>query len=263
MSEKKRARVRKQAYPKKFVNKKKKAKKQVVAPVGPLWTRSPGPLHPEIERVIAKPFLATIYLDHEFGGFRYPVPNNLPARTEGLHHRMLRRFFRGVELPKRRIPKKDAKRLPSSELDGKRADAALEQCIRTGQPPPGPGRVGCSAYATAVWNYWKENNHRPILAQLPVVIPHANVTTCGDYFTVHTNPITKRETLHLWELKTGWPHNPKNPDPMMPPLAYVWLTPRNRWQVQVMPVGYPFVDHFLQKCFPNLCTKVDVDAPRI
>jgi hypothetical protein len=84
-------RPRKQPYPKKFskpAKKKAKAKRE-----GPLWTRPDDtslPLHPEIDRQLAKPFLATIYLDAETESFRYPVPNNMPAKMDGIHTRMLR-----------------------------------------------------------------------------------------------------------------------------------------------------------------------------
>jgi hypothetical protein len=116
-------------YPKKFKGKRpasstKKNKKPKPRKDGPLWTRpdAEGPLHPDIDRVIAKPFLATIYLDEETESFRFPVPNNMPAMVDGIHTRMLRRFFRGKELPDFWIPGKNAKQLPSSKVDGQRAD---------------------------------------------------------------------------------------------------------------------------------------------
>jgi len=96
---------------------------------------------------------------------------------------------------------------------------------------------GTSAYATAVWDYWHEHSHRPVLAQLPVVITHANLITAGDYFTVHLCPFTRRETLCLWELKTGYPIEPKDPPSMtipMPNGEEVPLTPLNRYYLQVL-----------------------------
>jgi hypothetical protein len=130
--------------------------------------------------------------------------------------------------------------------------------------------VGCSAYATALWNYWKENHHRPVLAQLPVVIIHANVITCGDYFTLHTDPETGEQTLHLWELKTGWPKDPLDErEVMMPPLAYVKLTPRNRWQVQLMLTRMAYEKVCCFQTLPNSLTlahkelKMKIDAAHV
>lgn len=204
---------------------------------GPIWARPQpkGPIHPELDAQLAKPFLSTVYVDKTLDAFRYPHadPTAEHAITRGLHRCMRFRFFGGTELPAFRVPKGYPKRLASSKVDGSRADAALDECIRTGLPPPEAGKRGCSAYATAVWNYWREHHHRPVLSQLPVIIVHANVATAGDYFTVHTCPFTGEETLWLWELKTGWPQHEKRPDVMDAPLGHVWLTPENRWLLQV------------------------------
>ena len=204
---------------------------------GPIWTRpqGEGPIHPELDAQLAKPFLATIYIDTAHG-FRFPLGPGAGADAimEGLHKRMLNRYFRGVRLPEMRMSDSSSFRLPSSKLDGARADRVLEECIRTGKAPPGPGQRGCSDYATAVWQWWRDHGHVPVLAQLPVILGRFNVATAGDYFTIHRCPITQKCTLWLWELKTGWPVVPKKPGIMAPPLAAVWLTPENRWQLQVL-----------------------------
>lgn len=201
----------------------------------PVWVRPAGnlPIHPEIDKQLAKPFLSSVYID-PLHGFRFPCGEGVQdAIMEGLHKRMRNRYFRGHKLPAIRRVTEGMLRLPSSKADGSRADDVLEECIRTGQAPPPPGKRGCSEYATAVWNWWREHHHRPVLAQLPVILPKFNVATAGDYFTIHTCPYTKRETLWLWELKTGWPVIPREPDIMSPPLAAIWLTPENRYHLQV------------------------------
>jgi hypothetical protein len=121
--------------------------------------------------------------------------------------------------------------------EGSRADEALAESIRTGKPPPPANHKGASEYATAVWNYWKEHHHRPVLAQLPVIIVHALTATAGDYFTVHKCPFTQRETLCLWELKTGYPKMDGDPTTMtipMPGDEPVPLTSVNRYYLQVL-----------------------------
>lgn len=202
-----------------------------------IWVRpdAPGPIHPEIDRQLSKPFLSSIYIDEDRGCFRYPVNGQPDAIVEGIHKRMLRRFFRNIPLPKMRITiAGKTKRLASSMEEGSRADTVLEECVRTQQPPPPPGHRGCSPYATAVWNYWMENHHRPVVAQLPVVFSRFNVATAGDYITIRTDPQTGWQSVWLWELKTGWPATPKNPEIMAPPLAHVPMTAVNRWQLQLM-----------------------------
>ncbi len=222
---------------------------------GPIWTRPKGndPLHPQIDAQLCKPFLQSVYLDTSLKSpaFRYPIREGQPdAMTTGLHTRMLQRFFRGIDSDREYTKSVSGhpQRLRSSKHDGSRADDALAESIRTGVAPPGPRKVpcfylldvlfvvervmtqvGCSPYATAVWNYWRSNGHRPILTQLPVIMTESLVGTAGDYFTIHTCPLTKRETLWLWELKTGWPKYNKNNDIMAPPLAHVWLSPENRF----------------------------------
>lgn len=219
---KKKKRERKQATPKKL------QKKTKVTRV-PLWTCAPGPIgHAGLETVLAKPFLATIFIDPAKDCFRFPVEGLKEAHTlGGLHVRMRQKFFKGASLPVRHAKKgKEFRRLPSSKVDGKRADNALEKAIETGNAPP-----ATSKYAAAVWKYWQENGHRPVLAQLPVVLPKQNIATAGDYFTV------KDGKLWLWELKTGWPFVYKTlaeAGTMSEPLDHVWATPWNRWQLQVL-----------------------------
>ncbi len=78
-----------------------------------------------------------------------------------------------------------------------------------------------------------------------MIITHALTVTAGDYFTVHRCPFTQRETLCLWELKTGYPKTHSDPDTMtipMPPLPGqtdpepVPLTSVNRYYLQVSPI---------------------------
>jgi len=214
---------------------------------GPIYVRPAdgSRIHEALEHVLAtRPFLATIYInDH---GLSWPVgPGQAPAKVDGLHRRMLFRFFRGQELNNTPSDKAFPKHKRSSMHEGSRADAALAECIRTGLPPPPAHHPGTSVYAAGVWEYWRQHHHRPVLAQLPVVILHAYTATAGDYFTVHTCPFTKKETLCLWELKTGYPKEPKRESAPsmtipMPPLVEggapeeVPLTPVNRYYLQVL-----------------------------
>lgn len=221
---------------------------------GPIFVRPADgkPIHPELEAVLSRPFLSTIYVDPKTRSLRYPMADGRGvAIMDGLHRRMLYRFFQGIELNNTYSKKPWPKRLRSSKEEGSRADNALAEAIRTGQPPPSAHHAGASDYATAVWEYWKEHHHRPVLAQLPVIIIHALTATAGDYFTVHRCPFTKKETLCLWELKTGYPKGKKNDDaeynmtiPMPPlpgfeeipnpPKEQVPLTSVNRYYLQVL-----------------------------
>lgn len=240
-------RQRKSPTPKKHrqttaATKKKKATTTKTMPPGPgvVWTRPPGkgPLHPEIDRVLAKPFLATVYIDPVTRCFRFPVEGRDPHILGGLHVRMVQRYFRKKKMPLRQFSTGSLtmRKLPSTKQDGTRADRVLEKAIASGKPPTAEGIRGHSPYATAVWNYWKAHNHVPILSQLPVILVAANIATAGDYFTLHTDPETGKVTLWLWELKTGWPIVPtkKTREIMDAPLEHVWLTPWNRWQLQVL-----------------------------
>jgi len=212
---------------------------------GPIFVRPAdgSPIHPVLDHVLStKPFLATIYINGN--GLSWPVgPGQEPAKVDGLHRRMLYRFFRGQDLNNTPSTKAFPKHKRSSMHEGSRADNALAQCIRSGLPPPPAHHSGTSVYASAVWEHWRQHHHRPVLAQLPVVIIHAHTATAGDYFTVHRCPFTARETLCLWELKTGYPKAPKDPPSMtipMPPLVAggdpeeVPLTPVNRYYLQVL-----------------------------
>jgi hypothetical protein len=211
---------------------------------GPIFVRPADgkPIHPALEEQLKKPFLSSIYVDARTQSLRFPRPGGLPpAIMDGLHRRMLYRFFRGIELDNAYTKKAWPKRLRSSQQEGTRADNALAECIRTGQPPPPANHKGASEYASAVWAYWKEHHHRPVLAQLPVVIIHALTATAGDYFTVHRCPFTQRETLCLWELKTGYPKKYKEEEEQpttmtipMPGGETVPLTSVNRYYLQVL-----------------------------
>jgi len=211
-----------------------------VAQRGPIFVRpADGSItHPALEEQLRKPFLSTIYVDAATQSLRYPRPNGqAPAIMGGLHKKMLHRFFRGIEMKNAYSQKHWPKRLRSSQQEGSRADDVLAECIRTGQPPPPANHKGASEYATAVWNYWRDHHHRPVLAQLPVIIIHALVATAGDYFTVRTCPFSHHKTLCLWELKTGYPKADKDPVTMtipMPDGETVPLTPVNRYYLQVL-----------------------------
>jgi hypothetical protein len=239
-------RPRKSATPKQWP---KKAKRPGPADEqqGPIFVRPAGnePLHPALDEQLRKPFLSTIYVDRLTKSLRYPLgEGQAPAIMDGLHRRMLHRFFCGEPLNNAYNAKSWPKHMRSSEVEGTRADRALANSIRTGEPPPPAHHKGTSPYAAAVWKYWRDNHHRPVLAQLPVIIVHARTATAGDYFTVHRCPFTQRETLCLWELKTGYPKVPKRPKamtiPMPPPLPgqqeaeTVPLTPLNRYYMQVL-----------------------------
>ncbi len=230
----KKKRQRKSPNPKKrgtVIQKKQKQKQK-----GPVWTApdaTDGKTgHPGLDAQLSKPFVASVFIDAESGCFRFPVEGREhPHTLGGLHVRMRQKFFKNKELPVR-PPAKEPRRLASSKVDGTRADRALEKAIKTGQAPP-----ATSKYAAAVWKYWADNGHRPVLAQLPVVLPKQNIATAGDYFTVHTDPVTGEQRLHLWELKTGWPYVYKNvaeAGVMSAPLDHVWMTTWNRWQLQVL-----------------------------
>lgn len=240
----KKKRQRKSPNPKKngTVVQKKKPRSSLKKQIGPVWT-TPDALvaegrgktgHPGLDAQIAKPFLASIFIDQQTGCFRFPVEGQEhPHTLGGLHVRMRQKFFKNKELPVRPPSKgKEPRRLASSKVEGSRADRALEKAIKTGKAPP-----ATSKYAAAVWKYWEETGHRPVLAQLPVVLPRQNIATAGDYFTVHTDAVTGETRLHLWELKTGWPYVYKNvaeAGVMSAPLDHVWMTTWNRWQLQVL-----------------------------
>jgi len=207
-------------------------KKKVVAyKKGPIWSRpyDGHKLHPELEKVLAKPFLATIHVSPDVGGLTYPIADGSGrlARLQGLHYRMLHRFFWRIKVNKGSSSKYGKS---SSAAKGSNADGCLDMAISTGCAPSNEA----SPYAAAVWNYWKRNNHQPVLSQLPVVLIAANCITAGDYFTLHTDPRTQHVTLWLWELKTGYKARPRDPKYMAPPLRHVPLTPRNRFQLQVL-----------------------------
>ena len=223
---------------------------------GPIFVRPADgtSIHPALDLVLAKPFIASIYIDPVTNSIRYPMPNGKPAIMGGLHGKMLHRFFQGIELNNVYSGKAWPKRLRSSTEEGKRADAALAEAIRTGQAPPPAHHAGASEYASAVWEYWKQNHHRPVLAQLPVIITHALTATAGDYFTVRTCPFTRKKTLCYWELKTGYPKGKhKNEDdpyammiPMPPPPGhdigqeFVPLTSVNRYYLQALLTAMAF-----------------------
>ena len=196
----------------------------------PLWTRHPVEMHPGLAVQLAKPFLSTIYIDKESGGFCFPLNNgDPPHRAGGLHARMKTRFFHKTDVPPREY-KKGAmpRRKGSSKTDGSKADRDLEKAIRQGSSA---GLT--SPYAIAIWKYWQRIDHIPVLAQLPVYIVRANVATAGDYFTINRAD----GTLWLWELKTGWPKQvPPQKCGLMDtePLSAVWCSSENRWQVQLM-----------------------------
>jgi len=240
---KKKKRPRKQETPVKNKAVKKKVNK-LAAPdnwreLAPMWIRTPDPLPEALQIQLDKPFLSTVYISKKTDSIRYPYnpddPNAPHAMMWGLHRAMRYRFFHGQDPDPFRPPSKGVapKRKASSKNCGDRADRALEASILSGQAPPDAGKKGASPYATAVWNWWKEHHHQPVLAQLPVVYTHTNVATAGDYFTLHTCPITHNKTLWLWELKTGWPQHKDKPDVMGEPLSHVWLTPENKWLLQL------------------------------
>lgn len=198
----------------------------------PLWARPQpeGPVWPALDEQLAKPFLQQVRIDPSTGCIRCPASD---TPMGGLHRCMRQRFFRNQAPPEYAVRSGTPLRKCSSKQEGSRADAALDAAIESGQAPPDAGRRGASIYASGVWQWWRENGHRPVLSQLPVVIPHAWVATAGDYFTVHTCPLTGTETLWLWELKTGWPQTQKSPNAMSAPLDHVWITPDNRWLLQL------------------------------
>jgi|WetSurMetagenome_2_1015567.scaffolds.fasta_scaffold00274_4 hypothetical protein len=217
----------------------------VVPAKGPIFVvPEDGSAFPEaLERIVSKPFVRSIYVDPKTRSLRYPVAGRPDAIMTGLHVRMLHRFFRGIELDNERSKKAWPKRLRSSKEEGSRADKALAECIRTGQPPPPAHHKGASEYASAVWTYWREHHHRPVLAQLPVILVDALAATAGDYFTVHRCPFTGRETLCMWELKTGFPKEDEDPPSMTIPMPVpegqreperVPLTSMNRYYLQVL-----------------------------
>jgi hypothetical protein len=256
----KRKRPRKSPAPKRVKQEKKKAKpkktkkgkRPASTPIdpgeatGPIFVRPAdgSPIHPALEEQVRKPFLRSIYIDPQTRSIRYPLANGQRAALmDGLHKRMRYRFFRGIKLDNARPTKAFPKRLRSSADEGSRADEALAEAIRTGQAPPAAHHKGASEYASAVWTYWREHHHRPVLAQLPVIITHAMTATAGDYFTVHRNPFTGKETLCLFELKTGYPKTDEDPPTMTIPMPKlpgqdkaeeVPLTSVNRYYLQVL-----------------------------
>jgi len=122
---------------------------QAPAGTGPIFVRPEdgSPMHPALEVQLRKPFLSTIYVDPRTRSLRYPRPNGLaPAMMDGLHRRMLYRFFRGIELDNAYSNKPWPKRLRSSMQEGSRADQALAESIRTGQPPPPANHRGRSSW---------------------------------------------------------------------------------------------------------------------
>lgn len=203
---------------------------------GPLFVRpaAKGSIHPALDQILLRPFVSSVFID-ENGSIAFPVGDNKIARVTGLHTCMKNRFFRGISPHKIIVQTPDAygnlpKRLASSKNIGSAADRALENAIRTGQPPSSKD----SPYAEAVWKYWSQSGHVPVLAQLPVIISKANVGTMGDYFTVYQNPRTETRELWLWELKTGWQEPKAKPEIMDPPLSHVPITAINRWNLQVL-----------------------------
>lgn len=218
----------------------KKNKAAAVKPdiPGPLWKRTPGngPLHPQLDAVLKRPFVSTICIDGNIRGFKYPLDANDMSRgfalMKGLKKQMARRFWREHPEVKRKRPKKGWKLWPSDNELGSRADREIENAIAYETVPVFP-------YAVAVLDYWRERGHRPVLAQLPVIMMNRSKTstrvcTAGDYFTLWLNPENGEEELWLWELKTGWPHVPRKPHIMSHPLAYVDLTPFNKWHLQLL-----------------------------
>lgn len=198
----------------------------------PVWVANgTGKSHPELERVIARPFISTVFFNPQTESFGFPVPDREdgePHILGGLHARMKSKFFKKIELPKVTKIVGKPRRLPSSKGEGSRADKSLERAIKEGAFPD-----NASPYGRAVWDHWTEMGHVPVMAQLPVVMTRANLCTAGDYFTVSTED----GSLHLWELKTGWPlpaaAAPGQPGTMSAPLSLVENTAVNRWQVQV------------------------------
>lgn len=213
-------------------------KKKVEYKKGPLWSRpyDGGPLHPELDTVLAMPFLSTIHINPAVGGMTYPVNDGTGsfAQLTGLHHRMRYRFFHGSKGSTTNKDRKSGK--SSSKEKGKHAEACLEAAIRTGRPPENND----SPYAYAVWKHWERTNHRPVLAQLPVVLTDTMCITAGDFFTLHTDPVTLRVTLWLWELKTGYKEDRKARKKMAAPLEHVPLTAKNRFQLQVLLTGIAY-----------------------
>jgi hypothetical protein len=211
----------------------KKSRASVKKVKCPVWVASPVSVkrHPEMDAVLARPFISTVFFNPATKSFGYPVPNkDAPHVLGGLHARMKTKFFRGVELPKKTKIVGKPRKMPSSKGDGSRADRELERAIASGAFPLADEGIG-GAYARAVWDHWASMGHTPIVAQLPVVIVRANVCTAGDYFTVGPDG-----GLHLWELKTGWPYTRKDgvrESKMSEPLAHVENTAFNRWQLQV------------------------------
>lgn len=210
---------------------KKKPRASVKKIKCPVWVANgTGKTHPELERVLARPFVSTVFFNPGSKSFGFPVPDREhPHILGGLHARMKSKLFQKIELPKVTKIVGKPRRLPSSKGDGSRADRELERAIAAGAFPPQGGKEG--AYARAVWNHWVSLGHTPVLSQLPVVMTRANLCTAGDYFTV----CDEDGSLHLWELKTGWPvSDPKQPPgKMSAPLETVDNTAVNRWQVQV------------------------------
>lgn len=215
----------------------KPKKKAVQYKKGPLWSRpyDGGPLHPELDAVLAMPFLASIHISPLAGGMTYPINDGTGrlAQMSGLHDRMRHRFFHGSKGASKNVDKLGKS---SSKAKGSHAEACLEAAIRTGSPP----RNDDSPYAFAVWRHWERNHHRPVLAQLPVVLTDTMCITAGDFFTLHTDPATQRVTLWLWELKTGYKANTKARKKMAAPLEHVPLTPKNRFQLQVLLTGIAY-----------------------
>lgn len=199
---------------------------------GPIWTRPPGngPIHPELDKQLCKPFLSTIFIGRQGNSesYKYPLGNGEYSKMGGLKERMRFRFFHGTKIKGSSSSSK--KYRGSTAEKGSTADKSIEIAIATGVEPP----VSFSSHSYAVWSYWKKNGHTPVLAQLPVVLVNANLITAGDYFTLHKCPLTGRQTLWLWELKTGYKTNTRKPDMMAEPLGHVPLTPRNRFQLQLL-----------------------------
>lgn len=227
---------------------KSKKKRQKTGPIKcPVWVKSPNASHPELDKVLERPFLSAIFFNPAHKSFGYPVPGrDKPHVLGGLHNRLRTKFFGKRDLPKVQnlvsvfgfdllYSKQDRKwkgkplQLPSSKGDGSKADKQLEAAIAKGAFPD----ASSSDYARSVWEHWASIGHVPILSQLPVVLTKANVCTAGDYFT----RCEADGTLHLWELKTGWPlplvSEKEASHWFSAPLDGVKDTPQNRWQLQV------------------------------
>lgn len=177
---------------------------------------------PELDALVARGFVDKISSSSSTnGGGRgggYVIDG---TRFTGLHWQLKRRYY-PLEYKVVRQRTRTTRKCGSSRALGKAVERAIDRHVFEGKPLR-------NALAKAVVRTLREDfNQEIVAAQLPVLCTELQCVTQCDYIArnIHDG------SLHVWELKTGWPVVPRSPPSMRGALSGVACTPFNQWDLQ-------------------------------